>query len=173
MSSHVETPSFPRPAVGVVVIDRGSLLLVQRSKEPFRGYWAVPGGKVRWGESLRSAAAREVREETGLVAEIGDVIWVGETISGEPGAPSHHNVLIDFQASLVGGELAAGSDAADAIFVPIDKARDLPLTPTMYELLDLIDPPPVYYVTPGGGNKERENPARRSHVTQSPRPVRS
>ena len=63
MSPQSERSLYPRPAVGVAVIQDDRLLLVQRSKDPFKGCWAVPGGKVKWGESLRAAAVREVAEE--------------------------------------------------------------------------------------------------------------
>ena len=44
-------------------------LFQQRLKNPFFGYWARLGGKVRWGESLEEAAKRELLEETGLDAD--------------------------------------------------------------------------------------------------------
>jgi len=119
--------------VGVAVVDEGRILLVQRGHEPGKGLWAVPGGKVTLGETLRAAAAREVQEETGLVVDIGEVIWAGEHIS-------HHGhiVLIDFLGSWVSGELEAGDDAERAEWVPLVEAADYPLTGTMYELIDLL-----------------------------------
>ena len=56
----------PRVAVGVVVFRGDEVLLVLRGRAPLRGVWAVPGGSVRLGESLREAAEREVLEETGV-----------------------------------------------------------------------------------------------------------
>ena len=123
----------PRVGVGVAIVDRGSLLLVQRGREPGRGLWAVPGGKVKAGERLADAARREVLEETGLEVDIGDVVWVGEHIDDD-----HHLVLVDFMGMLVAGELAAADDAEDARWVPLDEASDYPLTETMYELVDTL-----------------------------------
>jgi len=127
------TDDRPLVGVGVVLIDDGRILLVQRGHEPSKGLWAVPGGKVDLGETLRDAAVREVAEETGLEVEIGDVIWVGEHISQHG-----HIVLIDFLGSVVGGELIAGDDADRAEWVPLRRAGDYPLTSTMHELIDVL-----------------------------------
>ena len=155
MITSLQRPSYPKAAVGVVVIENGRLLLIERANDPHRGRWAVPGGKVEWGESLTDAAAREAEEETGLVVDIGDVVWVGEAMSPRSDVPDHHNILIDFRATVVGGVLSAGSDAAAAAFVPMVEARQLPLTPTMQELLNCIDPPSTHDAT---------TPHRRAHI---------
>jgi len=123
----------PLVGVGVVVVSEGSILLVQRGREPGRGLWAVPGGKVRRGETMRDAARRETREETGLDVVVGEVVWVGEHIDDE-----HHLVLVDFAASVTGGRLGAADDADDVRWVPLVDAAGYSLTPTMYDLLDTL-----------------------------------
>jgi 8-oxo-dGTP diphosphatase len=68
------TTHYPKPSVTVdcVVfrysVERGYLqvLLIERAGEPFKGRWALPGGFVNMSEGLDRAAARELREETGL-----------------------------------------------------------------------------------------------------------
>jgi len=126
---------LPVVGVGVVLIDQGSILLVQRGREPGRGEWAVPGGKVNRGEALRVAAAREVLEETGLEVSVGEVVWVGEQLSA-----AHHIVLIDFSGSVIGGELRPGDDADQVAWVALEETGRLPLTPTMHQLLDTLRP---------------------------------
>lgn len=117
------------------MVHEGRLLLVRRSNEPRMGQWAVPGGKVELGETMLDAGRREVREETGLEVEIGEVVWAGETVGpGRP--PAWHYVLVDFIGALVGGSLRAGDDAAEAAWFTVEEARSLPLTPTMPALLD-------------------------------------
>ena len=115
------------------MVDEGKLLIVQRGREPGRGLWAVPGGKVGYGEPMREAARREVKEETGLDVEVGAAVWVGEYLEG-----GHHIVLIDFAGRLVGGDLLPADDADDARWVPLAEVTDYPLTRTMYELVDTL-----------------------------------
>lgn len=86
------------------------------------------------GETLAGALAREVLEETGLLIEVGDVAWVGETASES----DRHFVLIDFYATVSGGTLVAGDDAAEAAWVTLSDAEQLPMPPTMYQLLEAI-----------------------------------
>lgn len=70
---------YPRPAVSVdLVVTRlmktgigkaqREVLLIRRAREPYAGCWALPGGFLDQGETLEQAAARELREETGVVA---------------------------------------------------------------------------------------------------------
>ncbi|HEX6286037.1 MAG TPA: NUDIX hydrolase [Acidimicrobiia bacterium] len=125
---------LPVVGVGAVVFDdEGRILLIERGREPQKGLWAVPGGKVEYGEEMREAVRREVAEETGLEIDVGDVVWVGEIIDAE-----FHLVLIDFEATVIGGQLQAADDAADVRWVSLDDASELPLTPTMYDLVDTL-----------------------------------
>ena len=124
----------PIPGVGVAVIRDGALLMVRRGRGANAGLWAIPGGKIDYGESMRTAAVREVREETGIEVELDEVVWVGEALGpGDP--PAWHFTLIDFGARMIGGTLEAADDAREAAWVPLDEVLDLPVTPTMPDLV--------------------------------------
>ena len=100
--------------VGAIITDgTGRLLLIQRGHEPEEGRWSLPGGRVRPGESDPEAVAREVREETGLHVEPGRLI--GEVERPGPGGTIFD--IHDYAASVSGGQLEAGDDAADARWV--------------------------------------------------------
>ena len=109
-----EYPESPLVGVGAVIVDDNRVLLIRRGTAPLLGEWSLPGGVLECGETLREAVIREVREETGLVVETGEMLGVYERlIRGDEGRMRYHYVLIDFLCRPVGGEVKAGSDAAD------------------------------------------------------------
>jgi ADP-ribose pyrophosphatase YjhB (NUDIX family) len=85
-----------RPVLTVDVIIRnsqGRILLIDRNTSPTG--WALPGGKVEFGESLRDAARREIKEETGLDISIQEQLEILDT----PGRdPRHHMISVAFLA---------------------------------------------------------------------------
>ncbi|MPQ99825.1 NUDIX domain-containing protein [Modestobacter sp. I12A-02628] len=122
------------PCVGGVVHDRaGRLLVVQRGREPDRGRWSVPGGRVEAGESIAEAVVREVAEETGLAvvagAELGRVRVPG------PGGVVYE--VADLVCTLREPDAVprAGDDAADVAFVDLAALRALPCTPGLLAAL--------------------------------------
>jgi ADP-ribose pyrophosphatase YjhB (NUDIX family) len=108
-----EYPDKPLVGVGAVIVRDGRVLLIRRGQAPLLGEWSLPGGVLECGETLREATVREAREETGLVVETVDMLGVYERIVPGDRRVRYHYVLIDFLCRAVGGELRAGSDAAE------------------------------------------------------------
>ncbi|WP_339913912.1 NUDIX hydrolase [uncultured Brevundimonas sp.] len=106
----------PVPAVGVVCLRGEQVLLIRRGTPPMVGSWSLPGGRVEPGERVMDAALRELREETGVTAELTGLIDVVDGIFPDSG---RHYVLIDYAARWLSGEPVAGDDALEARFVPL------------------------------------------------------
>ena len=118
MSEDRSYPARPILGVGGLILDGDSILLVQRGKEPLRGYWSLPGGAVETGERLADALRREVREETGLEVEILQLFEVFERIlPDDAGTARHHYVLIDYLCRVTAGEARPGDDAIDVRWI--------------------------------------------------------
>jgi 8-oxo-dGTP diphosphatase len=103
----------------VVCLRDGEVLLIRRGREPRLGEWSLPGGRIEPGERAMDAALRELREETGVEAEILGLVDVVDGLFPEHG---RHYVLIDYVARWIGGEPVAGDDAAEAAFMPVEEA---------------------------------------------------
>jgi 8-oxo-dGTP diphosphatase len=119
----------PIAAVGVACLRGADALLIRRGTAPLKGQWTLPGGRVEWGELVRDAALRELREETGISAEIvGLVDVVDGVFAGESSAdPGRHYVLIDFAARWLAGAPVAGDDALEARFFAPEELAGLGL----------------------------------------------
>ncbi|WP_427792496.1 NUDIX hydrolase [Brevundimonas diminuta] len=110
---------IPTPAVGVVCLKGDEVLLIRRGTPPRVGEWSLPGGRLEPGERLAVAALRELREETGVEAELIGLIDVVDGLFLEAGK---HYVLIDYAARWIAGEAVAGDDASEAGFFPLETA---------------------------------------------------
>ena len=120
------------PCVGAVIKDdQGRLLLIKRGHAPGAGLWSLPGGRIEAGETDAEALVREMREETGLAVEPGQLV-------GTVRRPAQDGDVLDirdYAATVTGGTLHAGDDAAEARWVAPGELESLPLTEGLVEAL--------------------------------------
>lgn len=64
----------PKPVVSIILENHGKILMLQRTNEPFKNYWCLPGGFISHEETPEEAIKREVKEETGLDLEIKNIV---------------------------------------------------------------------------------------------------
>jgi 8-oxo-dGTP diphosphatase len=112
-------------------------LLVERGREPLKGYWSLPGGLVETGERLEAAIVREVYEETGLrVHSVGMFEIFERIIPDSSGRAEYHYVLADYVCRVVKGRLRAGDDVSRVEWVKRGEIGDYALTPGTLEVID-------------------------------------
>lgn len=102
--------------VDAIIIQDKQILLILRGTEPFKDFWALPGGLVDWDETIAEAIKREVKEELGLTVvsqkELG--------VYSDPARSPHQTINIAFFVE-VEGEPQAGDDAKACQYFPLDK----------------------------------------------------
>jgi ADP-ribose pyrophosphatase YjhB (NUDIX family) len=86
--------------------------------------WSLPGGRIEPGETDAAALVREMREETGLEVQAGPLLGSVR----RPGPGSTVLDIRDYAATVTGGTLRAGDDAAEARWVTVGELRALPIT---------------------------------------------
>jgi len=122
------------PRVGSALLvkdDRNRILLGQRNKDPQRGSWVIPGGKIHAFERIADAAARELQEETGLAVEVGDHFKVYEIVN----PPNEHRIVIYSWAKVTGGTPKASDDLSAVRFFRSEELSEIALTPLVRRVL--------------------------------------
>lgn len=119
----------PVVAVGAIVFKDDCVLLVKRKNEPAKEQWAIPGGKVQFGETLKQAVEREILEETSIEIEAGQPSYVFEYIN------EHHYIIIDLDAKYIAGEPKANDDALEAKWISAKEIMQLNVADSSLKLL--------------------------------------
>jgi 8-oxo-dGTP diphosphatase len=105
----------PAPAVSVLILHLGPVLLGKRKEEPGKGLWATPSGYIEYEDDFLTTAIREAKEETGLDVEIKLILNVQSSFLSE----RYHFLGIYLLAEVVGGELSAGDDLEAVAWFPL------------------------------------------------------
>ena len=120
------TYKYPRPSVtvdAILISKQNSVLLIERSGEPFKGKWALPGGFIELDESLETACPRELEEETGLKVDKLTQFKAYGAVDRDPRGRTISVIFYSFQ-----DEEAipmAGDDAANAQWFPLSQLPEL------------------------------------------------
>ena len=123
----------PLPAVVAVVRNNKKILLVKRGIEPHKGRWTLPSGFIEIEETPRVACLRELKEETNLEGKVLKIIGVYSQRS-----KMYKNILV--VACEVGVEEeqpAAGDDAQEARFFPVERLPNIPFSSHLQIIEDL------------------------------------
>lgn len=99
--------------------DNYNFILIKRKNNPYKDYWALPGGFVEYGESVETAAIREAKEETSIDVELVDLVNV---YSKPDRDPRGHTITVAYTAKGNLNSMKADSDAND---IKIFKYDDL------------------------------------------------
>jgi 8-oxo-dGTP diphosphatase len=129
-------PDSPRVGVGALVIHEGKVLLVKRGVAPNEGLWAVPGGSLELGESLKEGAERETLEETGVVVRAETPVYAFDYVErDDAGGIRFHFVIIDLKAAYISGQPLGKDDALEARWVGKEDMNTLPVGENTVKLL--------------------------------------
>jgi 8-oxo-dGTP diphosphatase len=127
-------PDQPIVGIGVVIVKDGQMVLIKRGNEPGRGKWSIPGGIVELGEHITQTVIREAKEETCLDVTNPRLIDVVDTVDLDPdGKVKYQYVIVDYLVKVVGGEIAAASDAEELRWVPFGEVESYVLTSSFRE----------------------------------------
>ncbi|MGB6231682.1 MAG: NUDIX hydrolase [Litorimonas sp.] len=116
--------------VGVICFRGDEVLLIRRGKPPRAGEWSLPGGRIEPGESERDAALRELREETGCSAMLGNKIAV---INADFEGFAYR--LHEYIATWTSGEPEGADDALEARFWDMDEISALRMWPKTEQVI--------------------------------------
>lgn len=126
----------PQVGIGAIVFHNDAILLVKRGRPPNANQWAIPGGRLKTGETLQQAAEREILEETGINIKAKEPVYAFDLIEHDnDGEVSLHYVIIDLAAEYLSGEPQAGDDASDARWITTTELATLPVNETTLQLL--------------------------------------
>jgi len=129
-----EQPTRPQLAVSAAIFRAGKVLLVRRARSPANGFYSLPGGRVEYGESLHTALAREVDEETRLRIEIVGLAGWREVLPAT--SSGGHYVIMSFAARWTAGEPVLNEEHDDFKWLEPAAFGDLKLTGGLLEVVE-------------------------------------
>ena len=129
-------PENAMVGVAVVIYRDGLVLMAKRGKEPSKGKWSIPGGKLELGEAIYGGVRREVREECSVEIDVGAVIDAYDIIiRDDDGRVKYHFVDVYFTAKYINGEAEAQSDVDECRWFTPEEMAGLDMPPELKDLM--------------------------------------
>lgn len=116
------------PAASAIVVDDEGRILLHRRQD--NNMWALPGGKMEYGETLASCAIREVKEETGFDVEVTGIVGIytdPKHVFAYDDGEVRQEFSICFATRIVGGELAVSDESFEVAFHSPGAVPELPM----------------------------------------------
>jgi 8-oxo-dGTP diphosphatase len=111
----------PKITVDGIILSNNLLLLIKRKNNPFKDFWALPGGFIEYNEKSEDAVIREVLEETGLVTRVKKLVGVYSDPNRDPRG---HTISIVYEIEIINGKIQSGDDASEVKFFNINNIPD-------------------------------------------------
>jgi ADP-ribose pyrophosphatase YjhB (NUDIX family) len=134
---YLNDPGAPKansivPAVSAIVTDgREAILMILRADN---GYWSIPGGGVKPGESLKEATAREVKEETGIDCDVTGLVRIYSNpnhVAAYDDGEVRQEFSICFTTRMLGGTTTTSDESAEVRFVPVSEISEMKIHPSI------------------------------------------
>ncbi len=137
------SPIKPNVSVRAVIVQDKKILIV--NGDGAGDFWCTPGGRLDYGEDLKSGIKREVYEETGLTVNVGDAFAVSEFVLEKN---TFHNVDIFFRCEVAGGEITqdwkdTGGPVIDRRFVTLVELQNFNVFPRWLKDGDWLSQPEI------------------------------
>jgi 8-oxo-dGTP diphosphatase len=105
-----------------ILDENRKFILIKRKNNPFKNYWAIPGGFVEYGETVENAAIREAKEETGVDIELKKLFNIYSNADRDPRG---HTITIVYIATGNINDMKSGSDAEDILLCSFEELTSL------------------------------------------------
>lgn len=131
-----ERSSAPLACVIILIIKNNKLLMLHRKKEPFYGIWGLPSGKIEFNQYIMEAAKFELKEETGLEADL-ELKGLLCAKTFDKGKQSYSHMLFIIRGDHPKGKLHS-TDEGESKWIDLDKLKSLNIFPDIPKLLEMI-----------------------------------
>ncbi len=127
-------PSYPLATVGALIVSPAKRILIIKTHK-WKDSWGVPGGKIDYGESIKTALIREFEEETKLT--IKDIHWAPtqEAINSSEFYKPAHFILLNFIAKSDTETVELNKEAQRYLWLKPEEALTYPLNEPTRKLI--------------------------------------